>query len=247
MMLPFFSSLMFLSAAPASSAAPELPTLTAHLEQDAVRMQQLDHSLTRTCTDRAEDLDGDGNPERVFEETTRTEWVRGREAKAILNATENGQDVTVREQEKLGQQQTQRSSDDDVQQRGNYGGIDYANPFSPESQRVYRYSLAAAKAGDGDRIRIHFEPKGEASSTLNRGEALVGSDGSLVSVTAEPSDYPSFVHFVHFHAAYAKTAYGPVQTDFFVDGSGGFLFVQKHYRERIHCGGFASGESLTRR
>lgn len=230
------------------TAAPAQPGLTQLLPRLAARsaqMQQLEKQLSRTCTDRSEQLDGDGNPEHVFEETTRTEWVHGVESKAILAATENGQDVTVREQEKIAADQQKPTNS--VQERGNYGGIDFTNPFTAAGQKVYRFTVLPSQPGDGDRIRLRFQPKGEPTSSLNKGEALVEPDGTPIAIVAEPSDYPSFVHFVHFSAHYANTLYGPVQTDFTVEGAGGFLFVQKHYREHLHCGGFSPSEPLSKR
>lgn len=241
-MFPFLLlSLATLSAAPAT---PDLGELTTRLAVTSARMAHVDKEVSKTCTQRAEQLDGDGKATRVFVETTVSEWVNGVEIKAIRSAVEDGHDVTAREQERLASAQEQDSA---VQERGSYGGIDFKNPFAPSVRQAYRFSRMQPRPGDGDRVRIHFEPKGEPTSRLNTGEALVEPDGSLVSITAQPSDYPGFVSFVHFEARYANTSVGPVQTDFSVDGAGGFLFVQKHYRERVHCGDFTREDRLTRR
>jgi hypothetical protein len=249
MWLPLTVSLAVLSAAPATTgelAATQpvnLTELTDRLADDAARIDQAAHQLGRTCTDVAEQLDGDGKPEHVFEEKTRVEWVRGKEAKAILSAKENGEDATARRQEKLAADQ---ANPDEGRERGNYGGIDFSNPFRKDAQPQFRFTLVAPKPGDGDLVRIHFAPRGEPTPTLNAGEALVDRDGSLISITAHPSDYPSFVDFVHFRAEYGQTPYGPVQTSFQVEGQGGFLFVHKHYREQWRCEDFQAAP-LTRR
>lgn len=219
---------------------PDLGPLLEDLSQTSARMESLAPRLSQVCTDRAEDLNDEGKPEHAFEETTRTEWVHGVQAKAILSASEDGQDVTAREQEKLAAAQ---DSGDSVRERGNYGGIDFSNPFTPEAQRLYAFSRLPAEPGDGALVRLHFAPRGEPTSRLNTGEALVDPrDGMPVEITAQPSDYPSFVDFVHFQARYQRTPVGPVQTGFSVEGAGGFLMVHKHYRETRRCSGFSLGE-----
>ena len=228
-------SLAVLTASP----APGVGTLVDRIADRSARMQWLEGRLAQTCTDRAEHLDGDGKPEQVFVETVRSVKADGIERKQLLSAAEDGVDVTAREQEK---QAEEAGAQDGSQERGNYGGIDFSNPFTPAGRRVYRFSLAPKQPGDGDRVRIHFEPKGEKTSSLYTGEALVDPDGNLVEITAHPSDYPAFVDFVHFDARYAVTELGPVRTDFSVEGAGGFLFIQKHYRESLHCSDFAVPE-----
>jgi hypothetical protein len=225
--------------APAAAPEPDPEGLVDAAEQTSARMEALSDRLSRTCVTRAEQLDTDGKPEQTFEETTRSEWIRGEEVKAILSASEDGTDVTVREQEKLAATQ-EKQADGGVQERGDYAGIDYANPFAPDQRRRYRFSLAPAQPGDGARIRLHFEPSGERTPALNQGEALVDpATGLPVEITASPSTYPSFVAFVRFHARYGMSAVGPVETEFSVEGAGGFLFVRKHYRERTRCRDFA--------
>ena len=128
-----------------------------------------------------------------------------------------------------------------MKERGNYGGIDFANPFAPEEQPRYQFSLAPNQPEDGGLVRLRFAPRGAPASTLNQGEALVDPrDGMPLRIFAHPSDYPSFVDFVHFQARYARSDAGPVLTDFSVEGAGGFLFVHKHYRESKHCRGFST-------
>ena len=229
---------LLLSAALASAPAPKIRALTAQLAVTSERMLQLESQLAKTCTDRSEHLGGDGKPEHVFVETARSVRRHGAEQKTILAATEDGRDVTRREQQKLALAAARPP--EPPQERGNYGGIDFANPFTLGTQRLYRFWIVPSKPGDGKLVRIHFEPNGEKTSRLNTGEALVDPQtGMLAEISAHPSDYPAFVRFVNFDARYAMTPVGPVRTDFTVEGAGGFLFVQKHYREEIHCQDFA--------
>jgi hypothetical protein len=216
-----------------------LGSLLEKLGETSARMETLQRELSQTCVTRSEQLDGEGKPEKAFEETTRTEWSRGEQAKAILFASEDGQDVTVREQERLAASQ-EEAAQAPVQERGDYAGIDYSNPFAPAEQGHYRFTRAPARPGDGSRIRLHFEPAGEPTPSLNQGEALIDPGSGLpVEITASPSSYPSFVAFVRFRVRYAMSPVGPVQTAFSVEGAGGFLFVRKHYRERTRCRDFA--------
>jgi hypothetical protein len=239
---PMISSLLIaavLTSAPA--AAIDLRTLNARLAQTTARMQAVEKRLQQTCTDRAEQLDGDGRAQHVFVVTARQGWDSGYPTKVVLDAREDGRDVTSREQTRVTAEL--QNTSDSVRERGNYGGIDFSNPFSADAQRKYRYWVVEPKPGDGSLVRIHFEPNGEATPRLNTGEALVDpASATLVSIDAHPSDYPSFVRFVHFEAKYANTSEGPVRTDFRVEGAGGFLFVKKHYREATHCSDFARGE-----
>jgi hypothetical protein len=231
------------------AATPDLGQLLDRLGQTSAQMDVVSQQLSQTCTDRSENLNDDGQPEQVFVETTRTEWVRGVQVKAIHSATEDGKDVTAREQEKLAADQDAAKKDagKPVQERGNYGGIDYANPFAPDAQGAYRFSLAPVQPDDGRLVRLRFAPRGASTPTLNQGEALVDPrDGMLLSISAHPSDYPTFVDFVRFQARYARSAVGPVLTHFSVEGAGGFLFVHKHYRETLRCAGF-SNDAVSRR
>jgi hypothetical protein len=220
--------------APAARAdEPDLPALLKRLGAHAEAARRAGESISMTCTDRQEEIDGDGKVKGWYEAVSRVTRAGGREVEEIKRATEDGKDVTEEARKELAEKSAGK---------GDKGAtITVKMPFRPEEQGKYAFTLKGPAPGDPSKLLIHFAPAGKPATELLVGHALVDPvKGEVLKMTSRPSKYPTFVSNGSGEIDYGATPFGPVIVRSSFQGEGGILFLRKRVRGTKRCYDFAA-------
>lgn len=226
--LPLVSLLLSSAGAPV-----RYPGLDALIDKLAASFDQQVERTTkdaRTVRVRKEELDGDGKVEHVEEELLRAVGEGEARELRLVQATEDGKDVTA---ERLAKRQHGHPNDRD----GKSHGMEEANPFAKARQGQYRYWVVGPVPSDGAPIRVHFEPNGDRTAKLITGDALVDpASGAIRELAFSPSSLPPLVDGLTVRAVLGGEGAASAATELEVDGGGHFLFWHKHFRVHLWFG-----------
>lgn len=210
-------------AARADGGAPDLPGLLGRLAADAAALRSNDDAPDRTCVERQEELDGDGNVTHWTERTVRTRRRGGEEVKETLRSVVDGREVPP-------------GAADEPPAEGAACGGAVTSPFAAAEQGKYTFALKGPAPDDPSKWLVHFAPKGPPSPKLAIGHALVDPvAGAALKFTLRVSKYPSLVRDMTFEIGVRRGPRGPFTERVAYRAEGGFLFWRKRVRGSVRC------------
>jgi hypothetical protein len=213
-------------------ATPPDPELLARLSRDEQALEHAGARVSYQAEQVLQELDGDGKVSSTKTMRYRVES-DGKTAHRIVEvATDDGKDVTAAEQQKAREKEAKRAK--------NEGGSDNepAWPFAPGSQARYTYDQVAVDPSNPAYVQIAFVPKSPDSHTLEGKVWVDAAAGRILSASVRVSKPPTFVDWVHFTAEFGATPAGPALSRLTFEGSGGLLFLRKHFRGEIKMSGW---------
>jgi hypothetical protein len=234
--------LLCLLALPARAQAPDpkppmpgavdLPALLRRLAQNTPDSERLleERLTTFTMTSVVEELDGKGRTKHTKKRVTRVQQVGGRRVATLLQAVDDGKDVTAKVRREI----AERGADAD--RKKNENELSFPVPFTAESQPLHHFQLAGRDAKDPSKLRIRFSPAGRKGEDVMIGEALVDPEaGMLHWLKLRPSKFPSSLVDRLDIAMWFRVepGVGAVMYRLVGQGEGGLLFVRKRRRSTV--------------
>jgi hypothetical protein len=213
-----------LASSRVARARPPDPDLLARLAHD----EQAIEATTRHSNYRAEavveQLDGDGKVSSTKTTRYRVESDGTHVHRVIDSAVEDGKDVTAKEQDEA------RSKDAD------HAGTKHDEPvfpFAPGSEAKYTYDQLPLDPARPGYVEIAFKPKAPDSHSFEGKVWVDVPNAHIVSASVRLSKPPMLVDWVHLTAEFGTTPVGPALSHITFEGSGGLLFIRKHFRGRV--------------
>ena len=224
-----FGSLLFFQPAGALAGdADDLAPLLIRLAEEDARRLALHEKADFTVAIAIDTLRR-GTPHKSSEHRVRFAHEKGKRTREILDAKEEGKDVTAREKGKPGDPlQTSMPIE-----KGN------KTPFGAAVQPKYRFTSLGPDAADPTRLRIGFTPV-QNDPDLLVGEAVVDpTAGALLKLSSHPSAYAKSIK--GFKRLQVDSEYTPATggdsalTGVTVDASYARLFVKTRFRSRANA------------
>jgi hypothetical protein len=159
------------------------------------------------------ELDADGKVTKTSTQKRHTTTVKGVETIEVVSATKDGKDVTQEQQEKA---RKPKGKDSEL-----------FLPFENKVRSKYQFALLEQK--EPGKVRIAFQPKGEKSSELFMGEALVNQETfEVISCSVRYSKNPTFVDHLTIDFEFdAPTPVGKALSRMVLKGDGGIAFIHR--------------------
>jgi hypothetical protein len=226
------SAFAVLALARTAAAAPPDPVLMARLSHDEQDLEHVGTRVSYRAEQVIEELDGDGKVSSTKKMRYRVESDGKTPHRIVESATEDGKDVTVKEQEKVREKEARRAS--------KKAGSDDEPvfPFAPDSQAHYTYDQVAIDPANPAHVQIAFVPRKPDSRTFE-GKAWVDTaNARILSASVRLSKPPTLVDWVHFTAEFGATPVGSTLSRLTFEGSGGVLLFRKHFRGEIKMSGW---------
>ena len=172
-----------------------------------------------------EQLDGDGKVSSTKTTRYRVESDGAHVHRFIDSAVEDGKDVTAKEQDEA------RSKD--AEHAGKKHDDDPVFPFAPGSEAKYTYDQLPLDPARPGYVEIAFKPKTPDSRSFEGKVWVDVPNAHIVSASVRLSKPPMLVDWVHLTAEFGTTPVGPALSHITFEGSGGLLFIRKHFRGRV--------------
>lgn len=205
-------------------ATPPDPALLEKLARNEQEIEATAKHAGYRGEEVVEQLDGDGKVASTKTEHYRVELDGTTKHRIVESAVEDGKDVTAKEQEEERQKEAERASkkkDPPV------------FPFAPGSGARYDYDQVAVDPARPDLVEIAFKPKTPDSETFEGKVWVDAASGKILSASVRLSKPPMLVDWVHLTAEFSSTAVGPALSRITFEGSGGLLFIHKHFRGHV--------------
>jgi len=236
-----FASRLLCAPAPEPAASPSAMELVSRIAENKKHGTDPTRGGSVTVTIRTEELDKKGKVESATEIVMKQSHENGKDQSELVRFVRDGKDVTAEEKKKQAEAEAKAAKEKPQPKReekrkdegeSNSLTLSLSDPFEPKMQGKYRFTIAGRETTDPAKVRIRFEPKGDASPDLNIGEALVDpATGAIYRVAYRPSKNPRFVDRLDVAMEFTpQSEAGPNPTKISFDGEGGFLFIHKHIR-----------------
>jgi hypothetical protein len=224
------AALTFLGTLAASRVARATPPDPALLEKLAHNEQEIEATAKRAvyrAEEVVEQLDGDGKVASTKTSKYHVELDGTPPARhhVIDSAVEDGKDVTAKEQEDARSQEAERASKQKKHPQ--------VFPFAPGADAKYEYDQVRVNPDHPDQVEIAFKPKSPDSETFEGKVWVDAVNGKILSASVRLSKPPMLVDWVHLTAEFSSTAAGPALSRITFEGSGGLLFIHKHFRGHV--------------
>jgi hypothetical protein len=143
----------------------------------------------------------------------------------VLEAVENGRDVTQRVRHAWAErgQQAQSSAIPEAKV-----DLEFRLPFEASQQGRYVFSVVA---GSAEVPIVHFEPRGNGRRLWVGQASVDAKTGTILEMVGHPAILPRFVDQIDVHMEFrADGPPGPTPAHCVVKGGGHMLFIQKRMR-----------------
>jgi outer membrane lipoprotein-sorting protein len=208
----------------AAHATPPDAALLAKLAQDEQAIEATAKRASYRGEQVIEQLDGDGKVASTKTERYRVESDGTTRHRIVESAVEDGKDVTAKEQEEARSKEAERASSKKPPP---------VFPFAPGSAARYEYDQVAVSPTRPELVEIAFKPKSPDSETFEGKVWVDAASGKILSASVRLSKPPMLVDWVHLTAEFSATAAGPALSHLTFEGSGGLLFIHKHFRGHV--------------
>jgi outer membrane lipoprotein-sorting protein len=214
-----------LASSRVAHATPPDPALLEKLAHNEQEIEATAKRATYHAEEVVEQLDGDGKVASTKTSHYHVELDGTTRHHVIDNAVEDGKDVTAKEQEEARSKEAERASKKKKDPQ--------VWPFAPGSEAKYDYDQVAVNPAHPDMVEIAFKPKSPDSETFEGKVWVDATNGKILSASVRMSKPPMLVDWVHLTAEFSSTAAGPALSRITFEGSGGLLFIHKHFRGHV--------------
>lgn len=224
----------------AGAAEPDLPELLKGLARNDAELEQVMKSTDFTRTELQTELDGSGKTLHQASRTIRFTHPAQKEQQELLGAKEDGHDATGELRPHFNDaQQSYQAAEKAKKKKDVERWLPLQNPFAANEQGKYRFLVLGAVDPVSGQVKIHFEPRLEASSALYVGDAFVDATrAALVSLSYVPAKLPIMVQRMATTVTFQQTPRGPALKELDSRYDSGVLFAKKHIHAHSTFEGF---------
>jgi hypothetical protein len=217
---------------PAAAPAAAAPTLDEVVARASAVQEKKPQRLTCKVTIRASLLDSDGKPKEAQEMERSETWVDGKGKRGPLTKVlADGKPLSPAELQEANAEDEKKQKDfDERQQRGE--GQELGPVFSKARVALTIFKLLREEPLGGRRAFVlEFAPKPGVKDG-RAGTAWVDAETFLpLQLHASPRPLPDHVDKLEMEEEQTLSAQGEaVPKRLFIDGSGGFFFLKRHFR-----------------